>query len=369
MTGKATIEPIGGIRIDLNLNRNMSVNRTDNFRWNDSLSMYQHQNPMETGTFSTTILTWQTAFESDTSNSSMIFTNLRDFRPLVSQILSDENENSSGAHLEDQGYADGYGAAQQDVILGSFIAAYTGKNPDKNNINPFSIIPLPNWRITIDGIARIPFMKKIFKSITFSHSYKSNFTIGSFTTNLNATTNPSNGQITSRDASGNFISERQIMTASIMEQFSPLINFDATLHNSLILKAEFKKDRNVSLSLANNQITEIKGNEFVIGTGYRFDNVELPFKIAGKKPVSNLNTRVDISIRSNKTITRKIIENQNQVTAGQQLISIKCTADYKLGKALTVRAYFDRIVTKPFISTSFPTANTNAGLALRFTLQ
>ncbi len=369
MTGKATIEPIGGIRIDLNLNRNMSVNRTDNFRWNDSLSMYQHQNPMETGTFSTTILTWQTAFESDTSNSSVIFTNLRDFRPLVSQILSDENENSSGAHLEDQGYADGYGAAQQDVILGSFIAAYTGKNPDKNNINPFSIIPLPNWRITIDGIARIPFMKKIFKSITFSHSYKSNFTIGSFTTNLNATTDPSNGQITSRDASGNFISERQIMTASIMEQFSPLINFDATLHNSLILKAEFKKDRNVSLSLANNQITEIKGNEFVIGTGYRFDNVELPFKIAGKKPVSNLNTRVDISIRSNKTITRKIIENQNQVTAGQQLISIKCTADYKLGKALTVRAYFDRIVTKPFISTSFPTANTNAGLALRFTLQ
>jgi cell surface protein SprA len=159
------------------------------------------------------------------------------------------------------------------------------------------------------------------------------------------------------------------MTASIMEQFAPLINFDATLHNSLILKAEFKKDRNVSLSLANNQITEIKGNEFVIGTGYRFDDVKLPFKIGGKKVKSNLNTRVDISIRSNKTITRKIIENQNQVTAGQRLISIKCTADYKLGKALSVRAYFDRIVTKPFISTSFPTANTNSGLALRFTLQ
>ncbi len=369
ITGKATIEPIGGIRIDLNINRNLSVNTTDNFRWNDSLLLYQHQNPVETGTFSTSILTWKTAFESDTSNTSEIFSDLRDFRTSVSQLLSDQNDNSVGTHTEDAGYSDGYGAGQQDVILGSFIAAYTGKDPSKKSINPFSIIPLPNWRITIDGISRIPFMKKIFKSITFSHAYKSSFTIGSFTTNLSSATDPTNGQITARDASGNFIAEKQIMTASIMEQFAPLLNFDATLHNSLILKAEFKKDRNVSLSMANNQITEIKGNEFVIGSGYRFDNVELPFKIGGKKPVSNLNVRVDVSIRGNKTITRKIIENQNQVTAGQRLISIKCTADYKLGKALSVRAYFDRIVTTPYISTSFPTANTNAGLALRFTLQ
>ncbi|MFT7612482.1 MAG: cell surface protein SprA [Parvicellaceae bacterium] len=377
ITGKATIEPFGGVRIDLSLTQNSSVNTTDNFRFSDSVfdpfsSMtvydpgYHHQNPVETGTFSSSLITWRTAFESDTTNTSAIFTELRDNRAVVSQILADANANSLGAHAEDLGYTDGYGEGQQDVILGAFLAAYTGKTPGKKNINPFSVIPLPNWRITIDG-NKFKFMKKRFKSLSFKHSYRSNFTIGSYTTNLNSSANAAG--LVSRDISGNFISDKQILTASIMEQFAPLLGIDATLKNSLILKIEYKKDRNVALSLANNQITEIKGNELVIGSGYRFDDVMLPFKINGKKPVSNLNIRVDISIRGNKTITRKIIENQNQVTAGQRLISIKATADYQLGKALSVRAYFDRIITKPFISTAFPTANTNAGLALRFTLQ
>ena len=79
--------------------------------------------------------------------------------------------------------------------------------------------------------------------------------------------------------------------------------------------------------------------------------------------------RFDVSIRDNKTITRKIIENQNQATAGQRMISIKFSGDYNITKQLMIRLYFDRITNKPFISTSFPTANTNAGFALRFQLQ
>jgi cell surface protein SprA len=78
--------------------------------------------------------------------------------------------------------------------------------------------------------------------------------------------------------------------------------------------------------------------------------------------------RFDVSIRDNKTITRKIIENQSQATAGQRMVSIKFSGDYHLTKQLMVRLYFDRIVNTPFVSTSFPTANTNAGFALRFQL-
>ncbi len=379
VNGKATIEPFGGVRIDLTFQQNSSVNTTSNFRWADSVLQftptdtsfipfngYTHQNFVETGTFSSSIVTWRTAFESDTSNESRIFTNLREFRGSVSNLLAADNPNSQGAHAEDLGYADGYGEEQQDVILGAFLSAYTGRDPSKKSINIFEIIPLPNWRIEVDG-NRYEFMKKFFRTLTFSHSYRSSFTLGSYTTNLTAQKDE-NGNLYARDAAGNIISERQILSASIMEQFAPLLGVNATLKNSLIAKVEFKKDRNVALSLSNNQITEIKGNELVIGSGYRFDDVKLPFKINGENPVSNLNLRVDVSIRSNKTITRKIIENQNQVTAGQRLVSIKSTADYQLGKSLSVRAYFDRIVTNPFISTAFPTANTNAGLALRFTL-
>lgn len=371
INGKATIEPLGGVRIDLTFDRNESINTTSNFRDTSMFGQppsYAYQNPVETGTFSTTIIAWRTAFEGGDSTNSKIFNNLRGNRALVSELLSQGNDSVSGLEPENMTYYNGYGEGQQDVILGAFLTAYTGKNPNKRNINPFGGIPLPNWRITIDRLTQLAFIKKIFKRLTFSHSYRSSFTVGGFTTNLTARED-GDGNLYARDANGNIISKRQITTASITEQFAPLLGFEAEMNNSLIIKLEYKKDRNISLSLSNNQVTEIKGNEIVIGSGYRFDQVELPFKIGKKKPVSDLNVRADVSIRSNKTITRKIIENQNQVTSGQRLVSIKCSADYKLGKALTIRAYFDRVMTNPFISTSFPTANTNAGMALRFTLQ
>ena len=165
------------------------------------------------------------------------------------------------------------------------------------------------------------------------------------------------------------ISQKQILTMSILEQFAPLLGVDMTLQNEIMVKLEIKKDRNIALSLTNNQITEIKGSEFVLGSGYTWRKLQLPFKIGGKNiEPSDLRLRLDVSVRDNKTITRKIIENQNQATAGQRMVSIKFSGDYSLSKQLMVRLYFDRIVNTPFVSTSFPTANTNAGFALRFQL-
>ena len=179
-----------------------------------------------------------------------------------------------------------------------------------------------------------------------------------------------NGMASSTDANGNIIALRQIPTVSIMEQFAPLLGVDMTLKNNFMAKLEIKKDRNIALGLANNQILEIRGSEIVFGSGYKFKKLDLGIKFNGQKiPPSDLNLRLDVSIRNNQTITRKIVENQSQATAGQQMISIKFSGDYKLGKSLSLRAFFDRVVNNPFISTSFPTANTNAGVALRFQLQ
>ena len=236
--------------------------------------------------------------------------------------------------------------------------------------NPFSQkIPLPNWRISFDGLGKIKPLRKHVKKLAFSHGYRSNFSLSSYTTNLNGSWDDEGNPIET-DIAGNFISERQIMTLNILEQFSPLIGMDITLVNNLSLKLEIKKDRNVSLSLANNQITEIKGSEMKIGTGYTWRKLQLPIKIAGKSlEPSNLRMRLDVSVRDNKTITRKIIENQNQATAGQRAVTIQFSGDYNLTKQLMLRLYFDRRINTPFVSTSFPTANTNAGFALRFQLR
>lgn len=376
-SSRATIEPITGLRIEINADKNISENQSSFFRWHDSTSMYQMQNPMLNGMMSMSVITWKSAFsKDDTLGVSKVFENFRNNRVIASELLAGENPNSNGFSSTESGYRDGFGGTQQDVMISSFIAAYTGKNMDRKHTNPFALMPMPNWRITFDPMAKtkIKWIKEKFKSFTIGHGYRSSLTIANYTTNLNGTRDAS-GFIDNRDISDNFINSRQMNTVTISEQFSPLLNVDITwkvknkgVENGLITKLEIKKDRSMSLSLTNNQLTEIKGKELVIGSGYRFSKVKLPFKIGNKPLESDLNCRADISIRNNSTITRKVVENQNQVTSGQNMISIKTSADYQINQKLTIRFYYDKVITKPKISTSFPTANTNSGIAIRFTL-
>lgn len=369
---KATMKPITGMRIDLNADRDLVENTNSNLGWDNLTNNFALQNQKFTGSMSISMITWRTAFVKDKGSSDALtnstFDHLRELRKDVSSILGANNPNSSSIANE-SGYAGGYGSSQQDVIIGAFLTAYTGRNPNKRNINPFKQAPLPNWRLTYDGLSKVKFIGKYVRNITFSHAYRSSFNIGNYTTNLSAKFD-NNGNPTETDVKGNLISRKQILTMSIMEQFSPLLGVDMTLKNNMTAKLELKKDRNMSLSLTNNQITEIKGTEIVFGSGYVFKKLQLPIKFQGKQiDPSDLRLTLDVSIRDNKTITRKIVEDQNQPTAGQKMVSIKFNGSYQLSKFLTVRLYFDRVVNTPFISTSFPTANTSAGFALRFQLQ
>jgi len=87
-----------------------------------------------------------------------------------------------------------------------------------------------------------------------------------------------------------------------------------------------------------------------------------------KKLKSDLNLKCDVSVRTNKSILRNVILNSNQISAGQQVISINTSADYQLSDRFTIRLYFDKVINNPFISSQFPNSNTNGGIALRFTL-
>jgi cell surface protein SprA len=226
-----------------------------------------------------------------------------------------------------------------------------------------SLIPAPNWDITYDGLTKLPLFEKWFRTVTMKNSYRATFNVASFQTNLLYV---EGANVT--DQAGNFIPEKQIAVVTLQEVMRPFIGFDATLKNSLLAKFEYNRDRNLSLSLTNNQVTEVRGKEFVIGTGYRLKDVKFPFTIGGSTPKSDLNLRVDLSLRENVTVIRKIQEEQNQPTAGQNIISIKTSADYVINQRLNVRAFYERVINTPVISTSFPSSNTNAGVSLRFTL-
>ena len=254
----------------------------------------------------------------------------------------------------------------------SFIAAYTGKNPGTMKLKTFPVIPLPNWRITFDGLMKIDFIKKYLRNITLSHAYRSTYNVGSFTTNMKY--DEVDGYSYARySGNNNFIPAQEIAMVSINEQFSPLFNIDMTWNNSLMSKIEFKKIRNISFSFVNNQLTEVLSNEFIIGLGYRIKDVKFIIKTLGgggkrTQMNSDLNIKADFSIRTNKTTLRRLDEDINQISSGQKVITINTSVDYMVNQNFNIRLFFDRVVNNPFISSQFRIATTNAGISLRFTL-
>ncbi|NBG64794.1 T9SS outer membrane translocon Sov/SprA [Acidiluteibacter ferrifornacis] len=375
---RASFQPVKDLRIELTANQTYSESTSRYYIWNDTLvnsntsalGGYDFGPTQVNGSFSTSFISIRTAFvkDDDDTYKNKVFDEFLASRSIISQRLGNDNPYSTFTYTDTMGgvYADGYGSTSQEVLINSFLSAYSGSDASSFELGEItSRIPVPNWSITYDGLSKLEFFKRYFRSFTIGHRYRSTFNVGSFTTNPffdeeNLDTRLNN--------SGDFIPRKQIASVSISEQFSPLMNIDMTWNNSLLTRLEYKKDRNMSMSLNNNQITEVKGTEVVIGLGYRLKNVKFPFSAKDNKKVSDVDLRADFSVRNNRTVIRKIVENENQLTAGQRIFSIKFTADYVFSSRLNIRAFFDRIMNTPFISSSFPTANTNAGISLRFTL-
>lgn len=368
LNARGTFEPFKDLRINVTVDRKYTNNENSFYRFNDSLvggPDWEYQNRVNGGSISFTTITWKTAFQKmDSTYVSNVFSDLRAYRTTVSRQLGEEN----GTSLGENGYYEGFGGNQQDVLIGSFLAAYTGRGTGSSFFDVFKAVPLPNWDIRYDGLAKLEFMKKYVRNFSLSHAYRSNVSVSNYQTNLGAFDFDGNQLL---DVSGNYIPGRQIQSITITEQFAPFLGLDATWivgKNGLITKFEYKRDRSLALSVTNLQITEMRGREFVIGSGYKFSNVKLPFKVMGNNPVSDLNIRFDLSIRSNIALNRNIIEDNQQVTSGQDMYSIKSRVDYNIGENLNIALYFDRVVNKPKLSTAFNTANTSAGIALRFNL-
>ncbi|MEA3503569.1 MAG: cell surface protein SprA, partial [Bacteroidota bacterium] len=327
---RVKIEPFKDFRIELTGNQTEAMTHREFFKAaiNGEFSAF---NPVNSGSFSTSMGTWKTAFEpfSD-DNVSEAFTNMKEYRLEIAQRLQNNNPWSQGT-VDTTGFPNGYGPTSQDVLIPAFIAAYTGQSATGIDLNPFPKMPYPNWRLNFNGLTNIDFIKEYFKSINISHAYRSSYNVGNYNTNVQYIERE--GFAYERDQADNFYPSREISVITISEQFSPLIGIDATLHNSFMFRFEIKKSRNLSLSFVNNQITEVKSNEYVIGTGYRFKDIEFFIKSAlgGKKKNkmrSDLNIKIDMSYKDNITILRRIDEDIAQISAGRKMFSLNASADY-----------------------------------------
>lgn len=368
---RASIEPLKDLKVDLTMKRNFTENSSQYYRFSDSLQAFENQSQFKTTTVSYSTISIRSAFEAlDEKDDyrSESFDNIRARRAEVSQLLGEGNPYSLS---DSAGFKDGYGPNQQDVIIGAFLNTFSGKKTTRKSVSPTRSVPLPNWQVSYNGLSKFKFFKKYVQNFTVRHGYTSTVNVSGMQTNLNAQVDD-DGYLSARDINNNFISEQQIQNVTISERFSPLIGFDATWKvngNGLLTKFEISKERSSSLSLANNQLTEMLGTEIVIGTGYKFTNFRLPLTVRGTKlKPSDLNIRFDLSIRDNITVIRKVVENTTQATAGQRVFSIRSSADYLVGKNLTVSLFYDQQLTDPTIATSYVTGNIATGVRLRFNL-
>jgi cell surface protein SprA len=154
----------------------------------------------------------------------------------------------------------------------------------------------------------------------------------------------------------------------LTDQFNPLMRVDFEMKNSISVLAEIRTDRALSLSFDNNLMTEINGKEYTIGLGYRVKDVKFVTNIGGNKTrlKGDLNLKTDVTLRDNITIIRNLDIDNNQITSGQNLFSLKFTADYALSKSLNALFFYDHSFSKFAVSTAFPQTTINTGFTLKY---
>ncbi len=382
---RSMLEPFPGMRIDVSADRRftevISAFYIADFNGNFPDST---RNRIVNGNYSISVISWGTSFEKISKDNEYVSPTFEAFKNnlvIISERRAAERQKIDPGYDPDTDpltglpvegdYKSGYGPTSREVLIPAFIAAYTKTDPAKAPLETFPSAKsmMPNWRIQFDGLSKFELVQRWFRSINIAHQYRSTYQIGSYTTNLNFMANE-DGLSTVRDMQNNFIQQYEINVVSINEQFSPLINVDMNWKNNLTTRFEWKRSRTVALNLTSNQIADARINELIIGAGYRFDNVQIVIKTGGGQRAfkSDLNLRLDLSMRDNKTVARKLIEDVNQPVVGQKVFRAGLTADYMLSDRFNLSFFADHERNDPFVANTFPTSNTNIGFSLKFTL-
>lgn len=294
-----------------------------------------------------------------------------------------------------------------DVMIPAFLSAYCGGGKSLG-IFPSIARMLPNWRVTYSGLGKLRIMKPIFKSFNVNHSYQSVYSVGSYSTFSSFMELAGNRGFVNDVSTGNPVpsSMFDVSTVSINETFSPFIGFDMTFNNNLTAKVEYNRTRMLSLSMASQQISEARSNDYVIGVGYKVEDLKLftgtrrPKRRGSKSraaktrnknatdaegeettkssrsttkaagTISNdLNLRLDLSLRNQSSIQRNILTMLSQATSGNKAFKLSFSADYTLSKLITLSAYYDRQTNTPLLSSSsYPTTTQDFGVSIKVSL-
>ncbi|MFN8251995.1 MAG: cell surface protein SprA [Ferruginibacter sp.] len=398
LTFTAMLEPVKDLNITINLKKSFSKNFSETFRYADTSGginyKFNHLNPYTTGSFDITYISYKTLFGSfDPNRVSETFKKFESYRKVLSERVGSKNPYGNTQAVGADGYRYGYGRYAVDVLVPAFVAAYTGQDPEKISLinqnnpniksNPFKgILPKPNWKIDYNGLSRVKGLDKIFTNFTLSHGYTSNLSMNGFTSALNYDDVSKYGYPSFFDTlSKNFVPYFLVPNISIAEQFAPLIGVDMMFTNQLQARFDYAKSRQLSLSLIDFQLSEVRSTEYTIDAGFRKRGLNMPFHIklpkflqsknanvSASKLENELSFRMHFSLRDNVTSNSRLDQDNTFATGGSKEITIEPTVSYILSNRVNVQLYFKQRKVKPYISSSAPVTNTNAGVKVTISL-
>ncbi len=382
---KASLEPFAGFKIDLDAKRTVASNTTIQYKFDGMPKTF-------TGTYNITLMALATAFKpigtAQQNYNSEPFNNLLSNRQIIADRLKETYKNTN---VPTSGFLKGntltnteilnatsINLNSADVLIPAFVAAYTGRDVNSVDTNPFlSILSLlPNWRISYDGLSNIGWFKENFKSVSLTHAYTCRYSIGSYTSYSTwvGMGNDDSALGYVRDVqSGNPIpsSPYDISDVSINEQFSPLIGVNVAMKNSMTGKLEYRKQRNMALNLSSTQLIESASDEFVVGLGYVLKDFDVILKLKSDKQTkvkNDLKLSADLSYKDIKTLLRKVEENLTQASSGNKMFTLKIIADYVFSSKVNIQLFYDKQMSTPLISSSYPVSSSNFGVSFKFML-
>lgn len=394
--GRITIEPYRDFRIDVEVNRSFSEGHSEFFKDTlaDGVFSLIHAVPKQSGSMMVSYLALGTPMSTDTTIIRRLFRQFDENRVLISQRLG------QGSHvdtiLSERGFTNGYGHIQNEVLLPAFIAAYSGKDARTMGLDVFKILPSPNWRLSYNGLSKIPLFSKIFQNFSLTHGYKSTLTVNRFDTNPLWLDN--RNQTVGDPFSGNFYARLLIPEVVIQEAFSPLIAVDATLKNGMSFNVDFKKSRMLAMSFISYQLAETQSKEVALGFGYLLRGVDIAFltgsnKKGAKKPdpkaaptqqrpgaggrggrgggqlaSQDLDINFNMSLRDDVTFNHLLDQGVIEPVRGNYALTFSPSAEYQINTRLGLRLFFDYRQNIPRTSAGFPRVDTSGGLVVRFKL-
>ncbi len=410
---RLSIEPFTDFRVDIDLTKNYTRNRSQEFRDTTEFGTggLKHTNRFEDGSYTVSYFTLNTMF----TDISTVFQQFLDNRPIASQAL-----NPNGLpHPEAAGYKTGFGPTSNDVLIPSFIAAYTGRDINKTvnggKFDLFKELPSANWRLTYNGLAKLPGLRDVFQNISITHGYKSTLTTNSFRTS--PFYDPANPQKTRVENKYDFYPQYDIPAVVISEQFTPLLGIDASLKSGATFGIQYRQSRNLALSISDSRMQESKVKEIQLKFGHRLKNIYIEFldfdiekKLISKekakkqkeeekkkaleekakkdadaadgKPAAkkkrepkpkkgnDLVINFDLSFRDDQTENHLFGAGAGDIPSrGSQTLRVSPSVTYTVNKLLDLRLFVDYNRTIPYTSAAFPSTTATGGFVITYKLQ